>query len=61
MTCVKGLFELLGFAFAEEKLAPFGEEAETLGVLVNLSQASQGKIVADNKPSRKQELLETMF
>ncbi|CAK9064420.1 unnamed protein product, partial [Durusdinium trenchii] len=60
MTCVKGLFELLGFAFAEEKLAPFGEEAETLGVLVNLSQASQGKIVVDNKPSRKQELLETI-
>ena len=60
MTCVKGLFELLGFAFGEEKLAPFGEEAKTLGVLVNLSQASQGKIVVDNKPSRKQELLETI-
>ena len=60
MACVKGLFELLGFAFAEDKLAPFGEETETLGVLVNLSQASQGKIVVDNKPSRKRELLETI-
>ena len=35
MACVQGLFKLLGFAFAEDKLLPFEDHAEMLGVLVN--------------------------
>ena len=31
MTCVQGLFKLLGFGFAEDKLAPFETRAEMLG------------------------------
>ena len=60
MTCVKNLFGLLGFDFAEDKLAPFAKSAETLGVIVNLTDTTSGRVVVDNKDSRKAELSETI-
>ena len=37
-TCVEGLFQLLGFRFAHEKLAPFSSSTEMLGVVVDTSE-----------------------
>ena len=56
MACVQGLFKLLGFAFAEDKLLPFEDRAEMLGVEVNLTEAPSGTIIVDNKKQRKIEL-----
>eukprot|EP00435_Cladocopium_sp_Y103_P052227 s792_g16.t1 len=53
-SCVEGLFRLLGFRFAQDKLAPFSTQTEMLGVVVD---TSDNKFVAiDNKAGRKQEL-----
>ena len=51
--CVEGLFQLLGFKFASDKLAPFSTSTEMLGVLVDT--AERGVIKVDNKESRKQD------
>ena len=53
--CVEGLFQLLGFKFASDKLAPFSTSTEMLGVLVDT--AERGVIKVDNKESRKQDLV----
>ena len=47
---------LFGFVYSEEKLAPFDYTAEILGVVVDLTQASQRKITIANKPSRLEDL-----
>ena len=60
LACVQSLFGLLGFAFAEDKLAPFSTRAEMLGVEVDLTQCCNGKICVDNKQSRKRELVEVI-
>ena len=51
---VECLFKLLGFRFAHDKLAPFAERSEMLGVILDTSK--QGCIVIDNKDTRKAEL-----
>ena len=56
LACAKGLMSLFGFVYSEEKLAPFDYTAEILGVVVDLSKASQRKISISNKPSRVEEL-----
>ena len=54
-TCVEGLFQLLGFRFASDKLAPFSGTTEMLGVVVDTSDNTAIKV--DNKESRKRELV----
>ena len=44
----------MGFRFVHEKLAPFSERAEMLGVVVDMSVP--GCVLVDNKESRKDEL-----
>ena len=56
LACAKGLMSLFGFVYSEEKLAPFDYTAEILGVVVDLSKASQRKVSISNKPSRVEEL-----
>jgi len=56
LACAKGLMSLFGFVYSEEKLAPFDYTAEILGVVVDLTQASQRKITIANKPSRLEDL-----
>ena len=53
--CVEGLFQLLGFRFASDKLAPFSTATEMLGVMVDT--AERGVVKVDNKESRKQDLV----
>ena len=53
--CVEGLFELLGFRFAKDKLAPFATSTDMLGVTVDT--AEHGVIKVDNKESRKHDLV----
>ena len=60
MHCAKSLFGLLGFGFAEDKLLPFEEKAETLGVAVDLSKCKAGQIFVDNKESRKVEITDAI-
>ena len=60
MAAVKGLFGLLGFEFAEDKLAPFDITAEMLGVEVDLSHCKNGVTKVDNKQKRKDELVEVI-
>ena len=56
MTCAKTLLSLMGFVYAEDKLEPFGIEAEILGVVMDLSDSIHGKVQIRNKPSRVDEL-----
>ena len=58
--CAKGLMSLFGFVYSEEKLAPFGYDAEILGVVVDLKDAAAGKVTVSNKPSRVDELKEAL-
>ena len=52
--CVEGLFQLIGFKFAQEKLAPFSTASEMLGVVVDTSE--KGVVMLDNKETRKLDL-----
>ena len=54
-TSLEGLFQLLGFRFASDKLAPFSTSTEMLGVLVDTAERDVIKV--DNKESRKQDLV----
>ena len=53
---VRTLFDILGFRFAEDKLAPFDRRAEMLGVEVDLTHLLSDRVIVDNKTSRKEEL-----
>ena len=55
--CVEGLFQLVGFRFASDKLAPFSTSTEMLGVVAVVDTAERGVIKLDNKESRKQDLI----
>ena len=57
MAAAKGMLKLLGFGFAENKLEPFATRAEVLGVVVDCSLVSEGKLVYAMKESRRQEAL----
>ena len=60
LACAMGLMSLLGFVYSDDKLAPFGYDAEILGVVVNLGQAAAGRITISNKPSRVDDLSEAL-
>lgn len=51
---VECLFQLLGFRFAHDKHAPFTEQSEMLGIILDTS--NKGYVVIDNKETRKMEL-----
>ena len=54
-SCAEGLFQLLGFRFAQDKLAPFAGSSKMLGVVVDTSE--KGVVKLDNKESRKRDLV----
>ena len=60
LACAKGLMGLLGFVYSEEKLADFDYTAEILGVVLDLREASKGRIAISNKPSRIGELRDAL-
>eukprot|EP00435_Cladocopium_sp_Y103_P066897 s26_g29.t1 len=60
LACAKGLMSLLGFVYSEEKLDPFGDTAEILGVLVDLTHSADSKLTISNKPSRVSELRDAL-
>ncbi len=60
MMTVKGLFGLLGFKFAEDKLSDFASTAEMLGVVIDASRSSEGLVKIDNKESRKTEVVNAL-
>ena len=60
MSSVKGLFELLGYAYAKDKLLDFSGESEMLGIKLDLSGSISGVVVVDNKESRKNEMAELL-
>ena len=53
MSAVKGLFELLGYSYAKDKLLDFSHEAEMFGIKLDLSGSRAGVVVVDNKEPRK--------
>ena len=57
---MKGLFELLGYAYAKDKLLDFSNEAEMLGIKLDLSGSRSGVVVVDNKESRKGEMADLL-
>ena len=56
MGAAKAMFNLLGFHFAEDKLAPPADKAELLGVELDLKQSKQGKISIRNRQDRVTDL-----
>ena len=60
MSAVRGLFELLGYAYGKDKLLDFSNEAEMLGIKLDLSESGSGVVVVDNKESRKGEMAEML-
>ena len=56
MTCAKALMTLFGFLYSEEKLLPFDDSAEILGVVLDLSESGNGRISVTNKPLRVDDL-----
>ena len=60
MMTVKGIFGLLGFKFAEDKLSDFANSAEMLGVMVDASKSSEGLVKIDNKESRETEVVSSL-
>ena len=56
MACAKGFLFLFGFSFAEDKLAPFAEQAEVLGIVLDLTECKSGVVRVVNKPSRVEDL-----
>ena len=60
MMTVKGIFGLLGFKFAEDKLSDFANTAEMLGVMVDASKSDEGLVKVDNKESRKSEVVNAL-
>ena len=56
MTSSLALLELLGFAYSEDKLQPFQEVTEMLGVELDLRETGQGRVKVRNKLSRTKEM-----
>ncbi len=57
MSSAKSFLHLLGFKFSEAKLAPFGSEAEILGVVVDSNKCDAGEIKYRMKDSRRHDIL----
>ena len=60
MSSSKALLKLLGFSFAENKLEPFGETAEVLGVVVDCRQVHEGRLIYSMKESRRAEAMQAI-
>ena len=60
--CSEDLLKLLGWQFAEDgrKALPFDTVFTVLGINVDLSQSSVGKVSISNKPDRVKSLLDTV-
>ena len=56
MATCKGMLSLLGYEYAVEKMKPFAQKADMLGVQLDVSQTSQGVIKIRNKESRVRDL-----
>ena len=50
-----GLFEIFGFQYSRDKLKPFSELTELLGVEIDTRHVSEGYIKVHNKQSRIEE------
>ena len=57
IAAAKTFLTLMGFEYASDKLEPFSQTCEVLGVRIDLTRAEQGFIEVCNKPSRIQEVL----
>ena len=53
---IKALTSLLGFECSTDKELPFADEAEMLGVVLDVSKSGSGILSVKNKPSRTEEL-----
>eukprot|EP00435_Cladocopium_sp_Y103_P070955 s1184_g36.t1 len=60
LSSAKGMLKLLGFRFAENKLEPFAEQAEVLGVVVDCRLVGDAKLVYAMKESRRVEALKAI-
>ena len=56
LSAAKAMLTLFGFEFAADKLLPFEQTCEVLGVKLDLSLAHEGEIRITNKPSRIEEV-----
>ena len=56
LTCAKTLTTLFRFLYSEEKLLPFDDRAEILGVVLDLGESGNGRISVTNKPLRVNDL-----
>ena len=60
MTTALSLFDILGFQYSKDKLQPFKDKTEMLGVELDLSAVKTGTIKVRNKASRTSELSEIL-
>ena len=60
MTAALSLFDILGFQYSKDKLQPFKDKTEMLGVELDLSEVKAGTIKVRNKASRSSELCEVL-
>ncbi|CAL1157038.1 unnamed protein product [Cladocopium goreaui] len=60
MTTALSLFDILGFQYSKDKLQPFKDKTEMLGVELDLSAVKTGTIKVRNKASRTSELCEIL-
>lgn len=60
MAAALSLFDLLGFQYSKDKLQPFSDKTEMLGVELDLTDVKNGNIRVRNKASRALELCEVL-
>ena len=60
MTSALALLDLLGFQYSKDKLQPFSDKTEMLGVELNLVDGKNGIVEVRNKASRANELCDVL-
>ena len=60
MAAAISLFDILGFQYSKDKLQPFKDKTEMLGVELDLGDVKAGVIKVENKASRSSELCEVL-
>ncbi|CAL1169263.1 unnamed protein product [Cladocopium goreaui] len=60
MTSALTLLDLLGFQYSKDKLQPFSDKTEMLGVELNLVDGKNGTVEVRNKASRANELCDVL-
>ena len=60
MTSALTLLDLLGFQYSKDKLQPFSDKTEMLGVELNLVDGKNGIVEVRNKASRANELCDVL-